>query len=269
MTTSAVRQLVIDGHIHIYPVHDWRVAVRALLKNLAGLADGPAVRAGFLAEAAGCTFFREAASHPERYRDGELALEVGPDAGVLVVRAEGEEPAYLVAGRQIVTAERLEVLAIGADAAIPDGEPVKVVIDRVRSAGAVPVLSWSPGKWFFGRGRVVRQLLESEAADRFLLGDTALRPAGWPFPELMALGRRRGFKVIGGTDPLPLPGEECRLGCYGVRVRAEFDPDAPGESIRRMLFYGNAFFSAVGTRLGPVAFAGKWVANWRRKPAKC
>jgi len=85
---------------------------------------------------------------------------------------------------------------------------------------------------------------------------------------LLALGRRRGFKVLAGSDPLPLAGEERRIGRYGVRVRAEFDPEAPAESVRRMLFYGNVFLETAGARLCPLQFAWRWVANWKRKAAR-
>lgn len=263
--TAAVTQLVMDAHVHLYPEYDWRVAVRSLAANLGRSAQGPAVLLGLLTEGAGYGFFRGVRAAQERYRDGELALEPCRDPGAIAIRAGDRIAAYLIAGRQIITAERLEVLALGSDADIPDGEPVRRVIERVRQAGAVPVLSWAPGKWFFGRGRVVRQLLESAQPGAFLLGDTALRPKGWGYPALLELGRKRGCKVLCGSDPLPLPGEEGRIGGYGVKVRADFDPDMPAESVKRMLAYGNVFYTPAGTRLCPLRFGWKWFGNWRRK----
>ncbi|MDQ3773097.1 MAG: hypothetical protein M3461_01245 [Pseudomonadota bacterium] len=41
-----------------------------------------------------------------------------------------EQCLYIIAGRQIVTAERLEVLALGFEGFVPDGEPIRGVIDR-------------------------------------------------------------------------------------------------------------------------------------------
>ncbi len=266
--TSAIQDLAIDAHVHLYPAYDWRVAARSLAENLGRISGDRTIRLGLLAEGAGFGFFREARSVPGRYRDADLALEPCGDACALRIREGQQILGYLIAGRQIVTRERLEVLALGADADIADGAPVKDVLERVRDAGAVPVLCWSPGKWFFERGRVVRALLESPASGRFLLGDTALRPKGWGYPALLALGRRRGFKVLAGSDPLPLAGEERRIGRYGVRVRAEFDPEAPAESVRRMLFYGNVFLETAGARLCPLQFAWRWVANWKRKAAR-
>lgn len=266
--SSGVTTLRVDGHVHLYPGYDWRVAVRAMVENLGKGAEGEAVLVGLLAEGAGVGFFREVRANPERFRSEAVALEPSPDPGALVVKAGGRGKAYLVAGRQVVTAERLEVLAIGTDADIPDGQPVRRTLELVKAAGAVAVLSWSPGKWFFGRGKLVRRLLEEAPAGSFLLGDTALRPMYWPFPSLMALGRRRGFKVVGGSDPLPLPDEERRIGTYGVCVRAAFDPEAPAESVRRMMAYGNVFYTPIGERLCPLVFARKWVANQKGRKTK-
>ena len=265
---GTIQPLWIDGHVHIYPAYDWRTAVRSLAGNIARFSGGNGPGIGFLAEGAGCRFFRDVREKPDLFRDGSLAIEPCGDPGALVVRQDGQALAYLVAGRQIITAERLEVLAVGADTGWADGEPAGKVLEQVLSAGAIPVLSWSPGKWFAGRGRVVRSLIESHAPGQFLLGDTALRPKGWGFPVLLTLGKRRGFKVIGGSDPLPLAGEEARLGSYGVQVRADFDPGKPAESVCRMLRYANVFYVPFGERLCPLDFAGKWVANWKRKPGR-
>jgi hypothetical protein len=265
---SGVRKLVLDGHIHLYPGYDWRVAIRALVENLGKLAGDDAVLIGLLAEGAGYGFFREVRSNPGKFSTDSLSLEASPDPGALVVKLDRQIKAYLICGRQVVTAERLEVLAIGTDVDIPDGQPVKQTLEFLKATGAVAVLSWSPGKWFFARGRIVRNLLEAMAAGSFFLGDTALRPLGWPYPSLMAMGRRLGYKVMGGSDPLPLPGEERRIGTYGVCVRAMFDPGAPAESVRRMMHYGNAFYTPVGGRLCPMVFAWKWLANQKGRKVK-
>ncbi len=262
---GVIQQLWIDGHVHVYPSYDWRVAVRSLAGNVARFSQGAGVCLGWLAEGAGYSFFREVRQAPERFRDGTLSIVPSGDPGALVILEEGKVLAYLVAGRQLITAERLEVLAIGVDGAWPDGEPLEKVLQNVRAAGGVPVLSWSPGKWFFRRGDVVRARIDSDPPGAFLLGDTALRPRGWGCPALLARGRKRGFKVMGGSDPLPLAGEEKRIGSCGVAVRAEFDPEQPAESVRRILRYGNVFFTPYGERLCPVDFFRKWIANWKRK----
>ena len=108
--SSGVTKLLLDGHVHMYPGYDWRMAVSALVENLGKYACGEAVLVGLLAEGAGCGFFREARSNPGKFCADGFAIEPSPDPVALVVKIQGDAKAYLIAGRQVVTAERLEVL---------------------------------------------------------------------------------------------------------------------------------------------------------------
>lgn len=252
-----------DGHVHLYPDYDWALALRTLFTNL-----GPkGIRLGFLTESAGCRFYQAACDNPSAFVRSEIAVQPGPGPNALTVTLAGTVLGVLIAGRQIVTAERLEVLAIGIDAPIPDGQPVSQTLATVRDRGGVPVLSWSPGKWFSSRGRLIESLITSQPTGSFLLGDTALRPTCWPMPRLMHMARDRGIKIIGGSDPLPLRHEERQLGTYGISAMTAFDPLAPADSVRRMLSYSNTIFTPIGKRAAPLSFAKRWISNqFRSRP---
>jgi hypothetical protein len=262
MSTTHTR-ILFDGHVHLYPNYDWALALRALFSNLGP--DG--IRLGFLTESASCRFFQAVCDNPSAFCRGGMAVQPGPGPNALTVNADQAVLGVLIAGRQVVTAERLEVLSIGTDAAIPEGQSTVQTLQTVRERGGVPVLSWSPGKWFFKRGHLVEHLMATRPAGSFLLGDTALRPTCWPQPRLMKLARRRGIRIIGGSDPLPLCHEEGFLGTYGVSAMTAFDPLAPAESVRRMLTYSNTIFTPVGKRSAPFSFARRWIANQIRHPA--
>ena len=73
----------------------------------------------------------------------------------------GTLPVLVIAGRQIVSAERIEVLALGTRTQIPDGQPLAATIDAVRADGALAVLPWGFGKWWGARGRMVDAYLET------------------------------------------------------------------------------------------------------------
>ncbi|MCA1853850.1 MAG: hypothetical protein LC647_16095 [Beggiatoa sp.] len=103
---------------------------------------------------------------------GEWRLRHTDETGSVMAERHGQ-CLYIIAGRQIVTTERLEVLALGFEGFVPDGEPIRGVIDRVRSAGAVAVIPWGFGKWWGGRGKVVSALLEGHEALGFFSGTTA------------------------------------------------------------------------------------------------
>jgi hypothetical protein len=107
---------------------------------------------------------------------GEWRLRHTEETGSVTAERHGQ-CLYIIAGRQIVTAERLEVLALGFEGLVPDGEPIRQVIDRVRSAAAVAVIPWGFGKWWGRRGKVVSGLLKDHERLGFFLGDNGGRTA--------------------------------------------------------------------------------------------
>ncbi len=274
--------VVADGHVHVYPAYDIKAVFRNLIQNLdrlAGLpavATAPALRAGaagfaesgtiengihtlaFLAESREHDFFSRLQNQDKSIVGNGLEVVSGPDPVCVTVGIRGVGQVCLVAGRQIVTRERLEILGLAMRAKIPDSLPAAEVIRRVVEAGGIPVLAWSPGKWLFARGRLVRDLIESDQGQILRLGDTTLRPTLWPAPRFMKLARERGMTVIPGSDPLPLAGEERFAGTYGFIYQGAFDALQPVASIGRMLA-GSAAASWAGYGLMPVgARCGTW-----------
>ena len=246
-------RVVADTHVHLHPCYDLGLALVSLCANLARHGEG--VRAGFLAERGDHRIF--AALRDGSLRPGRgFAVQRLPEAGVLLLESEGRQ-VYLFGGRQIVTAERIEVLALGADIDLADGLPVERVIAAVQAADGVPVISWSPGKWWGSRGRRVAELLRRSQPGDLLLGDTALRPRSGPEPRRMREARRRGLAVIAGTDALPLHGEERILGTYATVFEGTFDKERPLQSARQLLRSPGAYAGTCGTR-------GTWAASARR-----
>ena len=226
---------VADAHVHVYAVHDPGALFRHAAHNLGRLATaagGDATRAVFLTERGDCRAFAELSSgrmrpagcHVNSTRDA-LALHLDCAEGAL----------YLIAGRQMATRERLEVLALGLAEPLPDGLSLAEAVAAVQEAGALAVIPWSPGKWLFERGRALARLVDSADPERLLLADSSLRPRGTPEPGLFARARAHGMRVIAGTDPLPLPGEERLVGSYAVVCHGDFDAEQPASSARRLL----------------------------------
>jgi hypothetical protein len=77
----------------------------------------------------------------------------------------------------------------------------------------------------------------------------------------MRLAQRRGFRIIGGSDALPLPGEEKWVGSYGVTAEAEFDASRPAASLLRILADPLTPFTPIGKRARPAAFLSRWIRN--------
>jgi hypothetical protein len=231
--------IVADTHVHLYPSFDLSVALDAAFENLGKLVgserrEGGTVKVVCLTERYDCHMFK-ALREGRASIDSRYSLHHHGDAVLMVSRDGGEELLLIVAGRQVVTRERLEVLALTTDAEIPDGLSIDETIARVREVGGVPVVTWAAGKWLFRRGRIVRRVLGGAEKGSVVIGDSSLRPAGWREPKTMQLGRARGLRIIAGTDPLPVVGEEWRIGTYGVIGESDFNWRDPLGSIRSLL----------------------------------
>jgi hypothetical protein len=241
-------RIVTDTHVHLYPCYDLGLAIRNLVENLNRVAAGGAVCAAFLAERADCCFFRDLRTGKIGAVSPGLAILPTMEENGLVLVENGQPRLYLFAGRQVATAERIEILALTVDAAVPDGLSAEETVRRILAAGGVPVLSWAPGKWFFKRRKVVKALINGFGPGQILIGDTSLRPAVWPEPGLMRLARSKGLGVVAGSDPLPFAGEEGRMGSYVSVLDGPFSPDGPVISVRAVLKSAGPGAARVGRR---------------------
>ena len=261
MNQSALQSIVLDGHVHLYPCYQLDKALNALFGNLARLGTN-ATKVAFLAERFDCDFFDNLKNNRCEDLPGYIHVLAGDDEKVItLVHEKRQEELLLVAGRQIVTQERIEVLAIAWHKPVPNGLSAHKVVDQIRTDGGVPIVSWSPGKWMFGRREVILQLLKDFPPGSLALGDTTLRPIGWGRPKLMQQGVSAGFSLTAGSDPLPFAGEEKYLGSYGTLLTADFDKTSPVESIRKLLLSKPATGQLVGKRNQPIEMIGRQIKN--------
>ncbi len=229
--------IYLDSHVHVYDAYDLDRLFEALVARPA--AAGATV-AMVLVDRHGQRRFAAwaAAAGSERTREARLGGRWQPARApdpLTVVMSDGHREVYVFAGRQVAARERVEALGLLTATAPADGLPLAATLDGLREVGALPVLAWGVGKWLFGRGRLVRRTLARATPATLLLGDSALRPVGWLTPRPMAAARRRGFRVLCGSDPLPRPNDERRAGEYATQIVGELDPAAPAASLRRLL----------------------------------
>jgi hypothetical protein len=248
---AKVTSIYADAHVHIHDCFDLDRLFGSALDRAAEL-GGPLLL--LLSESEGDDYFERLRSAAELDPGGAgpIAGEPSPAAlpalkvrirqtaeadSLKVDRQDGSEAeVYLVAGRQKVSAERIEVLALCLDPADPlRGEPdgvlsTEALVKRTLDADAVAVLPWGFGKWIGSRGAKVKNLARSEdlcGQPRFFLGDIAHRCWPWPTPQVF----RSGIRVLPGTDPLPLSGLEDSLARYGFCVEGAWDPERPVGSL--------------------------------------
>jgi hypothetical protein len=264
--------LVFDSHVHIYPEYPLEVFFNTAFSNLKALASrhstaqsAPLMLALILTERFDCHFFKELSTNKIDLRSFGYQAKSLAEEGCLAITNKTNQTIYLYAGRQIVTKERLEILALTADVDIADGQSFSDVMKQVIAANAMPVLNWAPGKWMFKRWPIVKKIIEEVSPEKLLICDTTLRPSCYPEPCLMKEARKNGFKLIAGSDPLPLPGEEALVGSYGIYSEVSIDVERPVSSMHDILLNHAIKLQIVGKRGGVVKTVGRLVRHSRNK----
>lgn len=271
-TGGAVPHIALDAHVHLYPGADPTRALAAGWDNL----DSAARAAGYLPDTY-CLLLTETERDDAfgALADGRLAPQgwtirpLSDDRAALqATRRQDNATLLIVAGRQIVTQERIEVLALATTRRIADGRPIRTVLDELRHHEIPADLPWGVGKWFGARGRTVATLLAGADTGGLMLGDNAGRPVGWRTPPLFGKAATRGLPVLPGSDPLPLPGTEREIGSFGCLIEGDLDPDRPAADLRARLFALRSQPIEIGRRRGPRAVIAEQIALRRRNLAR-
>lgn len=174
---------------------------------------------------------------------------------------------FLVAGRQIVTSENLEVLALMTNQTFEDDLPLQKTIQTVLKAGGLPILPWGFGKWLGRRGKLLKNLLNSDEIPKLFLGDNGGRPVFWLRPKYFQLAETKGWKVLPGTDPLPLVWESTRPGSFGFKIQGKFNGQKPAESLKEILRNSDSVIQPYGSLQNPWNFVCNQVAILSKKLA--
>lgn len=231
--------LLVDAHVHFYDCYDQTVFFERALENFRAAAAALGLAPGL----AGCMLFSESAGHHyfRRFQADAGCGNRGPwkfrrtdESCSLTAVRDSEEEILLIAGRQIATAERLEVLSLGCDRDFPDGLAIGPTLDAVLESGALAVLPWGFSKWWFGRGALMRELVSSIDPARVCLGDNSGRPRLIPGPRLFRLAQARNIRILPGTDPLPFPSEAAKVGRFGFLLEGEVDRRRPAASVKTL-----------------------------------
>jgi hypothetical protein len=267
---AGTRFFLIDSHVHFYSSYDTGRFLLSAWENFqraggkAGLTNCLGVL--LLAEPRGSHWFKDLAERgafSHRLDAGGIsAWEVvsGDEREVLGVRGNNDKKLLLVAGRQLVTAEGLEVLALGTAEEFAEGEPALKTIRKVSEQGGLPLLPWGAGKWFGKRGACVRDIILHGNGVPLFLGDNSGRPAFWPRPSLFRLGEGRGIRILPGSDPLPLRREESRVGTFGFVLERPSSITSFVPGLQQALSDGSTEIRPFGRRVGLLRF----VANQLR-----
>lgn len=260
-TAPHLVSFICDAHVHLYPNYPLAETFLAASENLTRLQrTRPVAVSGqhvqkvlCLTERYDCNYFEMLATNPGKIVPRGYEVRPLAEPNALEIILPNAESLLVYAGRQIVTSERLELLALTISTPIPDGQSFADAFRGVQEHGGVPVLNWAPGKWLFSRGQRVAAILENTLPGSLLLGDTSLRPPIWGEPTLMKKGFEAGFGVLAGSDPLPLLNEEQLIGTYGLSGPMLLDLQRPVSSLRTILLKHAQLLERVGQRSSLIA----------------
>lgn len=265
----------IDAHAHFYPGFGIFPFLRNAHHNLSGSVARdqglrPASVLFVLSTPAGDGFRRlrnafERDGHDVDRGVGGWQMRATAERASVCLTSRNDSPLVAIAGRQIVSRERLEVLALGTCQQFESGKATETLIRDIAEAGALPVLPWGVGKWLGRRGRLVEELIEDPTLPPFFLGDSAHRPALWPRPSQFRRAEERGIKNLPGSDPLPFPNEARRVGRFGVVLNESLDLETPAQDLKRKLLDPSTSFQQFGRRETPLRFVRNQLKMQLRK----
>lgn len=229
-------ELLADTHVHVHACFDPDAFFDAAADNFDRASGAPTAGDRWdllcLTDVSGVQADRYLCETLRRTKSWRFFFHADRSA-VCAERNDGRRM-HVLPGRQIVSKENLEVLALNCRYEAEDhAMDLNALMDGIRQAGGNPVLPWGFGKWAGKRGRVVRALLETRKD--FMLADNGNRLSGTPMPALLRKGLRRGFDLLAGSDPLPLTSQVGRVGTYGVRASSPVTDAGPAEAFRTLV----------------------------------
>jgi hypothetical protein len=260
--------ILFDGHTHIYDCYDQEKFFTAAFKNFSAAAaklkgGSSATCFMLLTEACGVHYFKklqDIASSGEGVAPASWRVEKSDEAFSLFLFHDDFPSMRLViaAGRQIITKEKLELLALLTEQEFEDGMTLEKGVQAVSEAGGIPVCPWGAGKWMGTRGEVLTTYMQND--DRlFFLGDTGGRPSFWPRPSLFKKDSVK-TKLLSGSDPLPLAGEEIKVGSFGTYLNYECPKERPVEFLKELLKNPDVELTGYGRPCGPLLFFKNQIA---------
>lgn len=258
--------IIADGHVHFHDCFKTEEFLLSALNNFATAVQSFNHTSGgkafiFLTEVAGTNSFQDFINITEDNKftslnNKILQIDKTSEEVSLKISSYRSMDIFLIAGRQIICAENLEVLALGIRKEFPDGGALSDIIKRILTEGGLPVIPWGFGKWRGKRKEKILQLIKNNSSKVFL-ADNSNRSKYLRYPPILRLAEEKGNKVLFGTDPLPFPSENKRVGKAGFYFNGVVDPEFPFQSFKNHLLDKNISIH----RYGPLEEVYQFLIN--------
>ena len=261
MQNNKEKTIFADFHVHIHTCFNLNVFLNNAFENFISAARliNSNFELGFLflTEIRGMDFFDRIKESPHLLNN--FNVEFTKEEYSLIISNNGHK-IFLVAGKQMVSSENLEVLALATRQDFKNGVSFKEIINEVKNTGGIPVLPWGVGKWLGSRKRIIKNFIMQSSDNNFYLGDNGGRPTFWPAPELFNLAERKSIFTLCGTDSLNLESEVGKPGKYGNILKGTINFDYPAVSIIDILKNITYSPQSFGKLESPAAFFKNQIA---------
>jgi hypothetical protein len=268
--------ILADGHVHIHRQFQENICLRCALTNFARVAtlhnfSGNIDNVLFLTESSNIDWFRRQHDCADKNfidKQNGYQFKVTGETNSLYFEKDSLGRLFLIAGRQIITTERIEVLALGLENAYPDGHSLSKTLSDLQQTNSIIVIPWGVGKWLGKRGRIIASFLSDLPFGSFFLGDTGNRPSFWPLPVFFhPLGQLPPLNLP-GSDPLPLANQENRIGKTGFFLQGQLDQQRPFYNLHRLITPTNQTIGTYGDPERLVPFLYNQTAMQLNKSSK-
>ena len=208
----------VDTHVHYHPCFDAEVFLTSAYSNLCRI--GAQFVSPHRVEVAICLLdsshsdFFSALAEGRLAGKSELSWFVQPtsvDPAILILRRADGAKLSIVAGRQLVSSENVEVLLLGCREPVDvSGLCIEELVLRFQQR-YLAIIPWGFGKWLGARGRLVSDLMLQPELN-FCLGDNSGRPNLWRNIRQFKQAQELGIAVLPGSDTLALRRQQMQAG---------------------------------------------------------
>lgn len=269
----AGKKIIIDAHSHMYDCFDLPVFISFTFKNLDSFfqARFPNInefkKVVCLTEAKNNNYFEALKNGDVPLSDDLKIRKTREDISFILEKSNGSSVIFLK-GRQIVSREKIEVLSIASNVEIKDGLPLKEILKRLIKNQNIAVLAWGVGKWWFKRGKIINNIINTNDSPFLFTGDNSGRPLFWPMPRLINSGLKKDIRLLSGSDPLPLTKEENKSGSFGMIIEGDISTDYPGKTLTDLLCQSKPNTIPFGNRDSLALFLSRQIRIYTRKYLK-
>ena len=263
MHDSQPSLILVDAHVHLHHCFSLQTVLDSALQNFQDnfqhMTTGLQYPLGvlFINEIGSQNSFaqlRADISSKQAVILDDWTLKITPEQESLVAQHSSGQQILLIVGRQIVTSENIEVLSLFSSKTIPEQQSLEKTLLNVSTAEGLAVLPWGFGKWFGKRGKLVNQMIQARDQTEILIGDNGNRPSFWINPVYLNKAKRKGIKVLPGTDPLPLAAEVHRPGSFGFYTQGIIQANRPAACLKQILIDPNISLQPYGSLETPFRF---------------